>query len=50
LWKVYKQHYGPEGDPLILVAKGSSREFNPTLKQSVVDRAIARDASAAAAE
>ena len=50
LWKVYKQHYGPEGDPVILVAKGSSREFNPTLKQSVVNRAIARDASAAAAE
>ena len=33
-----------------LVAKGSSRDFNPTLRQSVVDRAIARDPAVAAAE
>ena len=50
LWKTFKQHYGKEGDPLILVAKGSSREFNPTLRQSVVDRAMERDPAAAAAE
>jgi hypothetical protein len=50
LWNLFKQHYGPNGDPLILVAQGSSKSFNPTLPQSVVDRAYERDAVAAAAE
>ena len=50
LWKTYQKYYGPDGDPLILVAKGSSREFNPTLPQSVVDRAYERDPTSADAE
>jgi hypothetical protein len=50
LWNTHKRHYGPEGDPLILVAKGTSREFNPSLPQSVVDRALERDRAAASAE
>jgi hypothetical protein len=33
-------HFGPEGDPSILVAQGASRDFNPELPQSVVDRAL----------
>jgi hypothetical protein len=33
LWRTYRKHYGPEGDPLVLVAKGTSREFNSTLPQ-----------------
>ena len=45
LWRVYQKHFGPAGDPLILVAQGSSRAFNPTLPQSVVDRALERDAA-----
>ena len=36
--------------PLILVAKGTSRDFNPSLPQSVIDRALARDHAAASAE
>ena len=43
LWAVFESDYGPEGDPLILVAKGTSREFNPSLSQRVVDRAMERD-------
>ena len=43
-------HYGPDGDPLILVAQGASRDFNSSLKQSVIDRATERDASAASSE
>jgi hypothetical protein len=35
---------------LILVAQGASRTFNPSLPQSVVDRATERDAASAAAE
>jgi hypothetical protein len=50
LWDTHKRHYGPDGDPLILVAQGSSRDFNATLPQSVVDRAIERDPASAAAE
>jgi hypothetical protein len=50
LWDSHKRHYGVAGDPLILVAQGSSREFNPSLPQAVVDRAIERDAASASAE
>lgn len=50
LYKTYRRDYGARGDPLILVAKGPSRTFNPTLQQRLVDRAYERDAAAAAAE
>jgi hypothetical protein len=50
LWRIYQKHFGPTGDPLVLVAQGSSRAFNPKLPQSVVDRATERDAAAANAE
>ena len=50
VWETYRKHYGQDGDPLILVAKGTSREFNPSLPQSVVDRAMERDPASASAE
>ncbi len=50
LFRSHRDHYGQNGDPLILVAKGPSRTFNPTLPQKIVDRAYARDAAVAAAE
>jgi hypothetical protein len=50
LWDVHRKHYGALGDPLILVAQGSSRTFNPSLPQSVVDRALERDRPSAEAE
>jgi hypothetical protein len=50
LWTTYTKHYGADGDQAILVAQGTSREFNPDLPQSVVDRAIERDPAAARAE
>jgi hypothetical protein len=50
LWSVYKEHFGSKGDASILVAQAPSRVLNPTLAQSVVDRAIERDRSAASAE
>jgi hypothetical protein len=50
LWRTYNRHYGPNGDPLILVAQGSTRQFNPSLPQRVVDRAYERDPASAAAE
>jgi hypothetical protein len=50
LWREFDKHYGPKGDPRILVAQGASRTFNPTLPQSVVDRAMERDPASAQAE
>lgn len=50
LFDSFRRHYGQDGDPLILVAKGASRDLNPTLPQSVVDRALERDRAAARAE
>jgi hypothetical protein len=50
LWNTHRKHYGPQGDPLILVAQGASRDFNPSLPQRVVDRALERDHAAATAE
>ena len=50
LWRTYDRHFGPTGDPLILVAQAASRVMNPSLSQSVVARAYERDAASAAAE
>jgi hypothetical protein len=50
LFELHRRHYGPDGDPRILVAQGASREFNPSLPQVVVDRALERDHAAASAE
>ena len=30
LWETYRKDYGPDGDPSILVAQGTSRDFNPS--------------------
>jgi len=50
LYATHKAHFGPDGDPLILVAHGASRTLNPSLSQRIVDRAMERDPAAAAAE
>jgi hypothetical protein len=50
LYETHRDHFGPAGDRLILVAQGPSRLFNSTLKQSVVDRAYQRDPEAAKSE
>jgi len=46
----FRRYYGATADPLILVAKGSSRTFNPSLSERVVARAYERDPASAAAE
>jgi hypothetical protein len=50
LYNTFKRHYGPAGDPLVLVAKAPSRTMNPTLPQRVIDRAVEADPEAASAE
>lgn len=49
-YKTFKDHFGQAGDPKIIVAKAPSRTMNPSLQQSVIDRAYQRDAAAASAE
>jgi hypothetical protein len=49
LHDAYKRHFGKDGDP-VLVWKAPTRVMNPTVSQSVVDAAMGRDASDAAAE
>lgn len=50
MWETYRKHYGDHGDAGILVAQGASRDFNQTLPQKVVDRALERDPDKARAE
>jgi hypothetical protein len=50
VYETWKRHYGPAGDPRILVARGASRDLNPSLPQSVVDRATERDPLSASSE
>jgi hypothetical protein len=50
LYNLWKQHYGPEGDPKILVSQASSRQMNPLLSQSLVDKATERDPASALTE
>jgi hypothetical protein len=50
VWNIYQRHFGAKGDPQVLVAQGATRDFNPTLSQRVIDRAMERDPAAAGAE
>jgi hypothetical protein len=50
IWEAHRKHFGSNGDPRILVAQGTSRDFNPSLPQSVVNRALERDRASASAE
>ena len=49
-YEAWREHYGEKGDKLILVAQGASRDFNPSLPQRVVDRALERDPAMAHSE
>lgn len=50
LFNTYSRHYGAKGDPLIMVGQGASRDFNPSLPERIVARALERDEAAAKAE
>jgi hypothetical protein len=47
-WEIFSRYFGKDGP--ILVARGASRDLNPSLPQSVIDRAMERDAASASAE
>ncbi len=50
LYQLFTEHYGPNGDPLIPVVKGASRELNPSLPESFIRRALERDPAGARSE
>jgi hypothetical protein len=50
LWDTYQRHYGPDGDPRILVAQAESRALNPELSADFISRQYERDPAAASAE
>jgi hypothetical protein len=43
LWDFHKKYFGPDGDPSVLVARGSTAQFNLTLDQADIDAAIAEN-------
>ena len=49
LWDAYRQHYGQDGDP-VLVWAAATRAMNPTVPAHVVAHALAEDEAAARAE
>jgi hypothetical protein len=50
LWERYRRHYGADGNPLILVAQGGTRDFNPLYPQATIDAALSEDHARNAAE
>ena len=50
LWDTYRKHYGPDGAAGVLVAKGTTRDFNQTIPQSEIDRELERDRARNTAE
>jgi hypothetical protein len=50
LWETYRKHYGPDGAPSVLVAKGATRDFNSSIPQSEIDRELERDRARNTAE
>lgn len=49
LWRADREHFGKDGDD-VLVWQADTRTMNPTVSQTVIDRAYAEDAAVARAE
>jgi hypothetical protein len=43
VYDAFRRDYGPDGAPAILVARGTSMDFNPLLPRSEIDRELERD-------
>jgi hypothetical protein len=50
LYDAFRTNFGAAGDPSILVARGTTRDLNPSLSQDCIDREYAKDPASAAAE
>jgi len=49
LWKAHKDHFGKDGDPVIVV-QADTRTMNPSVPEDVIARAYADDSASASAE
>lgn len=49
-YRLFRDHFRPDGDPKILVSRSTSRATNPTLPEAVINRAMARDPIVARSE
>jgi Terminase large subunit, T4likevirus-type, N-terminal len=47
---IHRRHYGPQGDPLVLVVQSDSRSLNPKLDQARIDREYVEDPESAQAD
>jgi hypothetical protein len=47
---LFQKHHGPNGSPDTIVIQADTRSLNPTIRQSVIDKAFADDAASAASE
>jgi hypothetical protein len=43
IWDTFRKHYGPDGSSSVLVAKGSTSAFNPTIPEEEIARELERD-------
>lgn len=50
MYRAHKEHYGPDGDPLILVLKASSKAMNSSLSDRFLARQYEKDPVSAASE
>lgn len=50
LWTTYQKHFGPNGAASVLVAHGSTRQFNSTIPKEEIDRLLEKDYARNSAE
>jgi hypothetical protein len=50
LWDAFRRHFGPGGNPRILVARGTTRDLNPTIAQAEIDELLEQDRARNTAE
>lgn len=48
LWEAYRRHWAKAEGPLVW--RATTRDMNPTIRQSIIDRALERDQASASAE
>ena len=48
LWEAFKRHWAKVDGPLVW--RATTRDMNPTIRQSIIDRALERDHASASAE
>jgi hypothetical protein len=50
LWDTFNKNFGPKGKPSILVARGTTVQFNPLIAQETIDAELERDPELNSAE